>query len=201
MEALQWSGMPGDRLCRCPHRLSLTQLYRWRNLLETGEVEVDWHALLHPSARPPISTNLSASAYRDGAVASLTDEADVEPTMATKGQRRRFSVEEKRAILDEAATSGQPLSAVARAHGIANSMIFRWRAELGLSTEEEPVFAAVKLRGGAAGGSETMLLDGLIVAPKGTRLVQLNDGRRVFAPACAGLKRVRREIAEREAQS
>ena len=39
------------------HRISAISLRRWRNLLESGEVEVDWRAHFHPSARPPISTS------------------------------------------------------------------------------------------------------------------------------------------------
>jgi hypothetical protein len=32
------------------HNLSLVGLRRWRDLLDSGEVEIDWRAYLHPSA-------------------------------------------------------------------------------------------------------------------------------------------------------
>ncbi len=42
--------------------------------------------------------------------------------------RRRWSLQEKLAVVGE--TASKPVSAVARKHGIAASLLFRWRREL-----------------------------------------------------------------------
>lgn len=42
-------------------------------------------------------------------------------------RRRRFSAEEKQRLVQETYQSGMTLSQVARAHGIAPSLLFRWR--------------------------------------------------------------------------
>ena len=44
-----------------------------------------------------------------------------------RGPRRRFSAEQKRALLAEADEPGSSVSAVARKHGISPSLMFRWR--------------------------------------------------------------------------
>ena len=45
--------------------------------------------------------------------------------------RRRWSKEQKRAIVAEIDVDGATLSEVARRHGIHASLLFRWRKELG----------------------------------------------------------------------
>lgn len=45
----------------------------------------------------------------------------------TPGRRRHFTVEQKRALLAEAASSGNSISSVARRHGLSPSMMFLWR--------------------------------------------------------------------------
>ena len=47
----------------------------------------------------------------------------------TADTRRRWSAGEKRAIVEEAAQSTTSVSRVARRHGIAPSLVFRWRRE------------------------------------------------------------------------
>ena len=47
----------------------------------------------------------------------------------TAETRRRWSSEEKRAIVEEAARTTTSVSEVARRHGIASSLLFRWRRE------------------------------------------------------------------------
>src|SRR3954453_21650843 len=62
--------------------------------------------------------------------------------------RRSWAVWEKRAIVDEAQRATSSISAVARRHGIAPSLLFRWRRELrppGQSTEPPPAPAFVPL--------------------------------------------------------
>ena len=55
VEALQWSNI-SVRVYAEAHRLSVERLYHWRELIANGTVEVDWRSMLHPSARPSIST-------------------------------------------------------------------------------------------------------------------------------------------------
>src|SRR5713101_2709232 len=55
VEAMNWSGM-GVREYAASLRLSPYTLRKWRDRLDDGEVELDWRAHLHPSARPVVST-------------------------------------------------------------------------------------------------------------------------------------------------
>lgn len=62
--------------------------------------------------------------------------------------RRRWSDEEKEAIVAEAALPGANVSAVARRHGIKPSLLFRWRRkarEAGRTRRVEPTFLPVAL--------------------------------------------------------
>jgi transposase-like protein len=59
---------------------------------------------------------------------------------AREGHRRRFSESDKRTIVEEASRSGASLSSVARRHGIAARVLFRWKQEL-----VEPVFVPVRI--------------------------------------------------------
>jgi transposase len=45
-------------------------------------------------------------------------------------RRRRYSVDQKMAVLQEAAQPGMTISFVARRHGIAPSLIFGWRRRM-----------------------------------------------------------------------
>jgi transposase len=63
-------------------------------------------------------------------------------------KRRRYSVEERIKLLDEADKPGESISTVARKHGISPSVLFRWRqlresgATTGLKADEELVPAS-----------------------------------------------------------
>jgi transposase len=62
--------------------------------------------------------------------------------------RRRWSDEEKEAIVAEAAFPGANISAVARRHGLKPSLLFRWRRkarEAGRTSRGEPAFLPVAL--------------------------------------------------------
>lgn len=62
--------------------------------------------------------------------------------------RRRWSEEEKTAILAEAADGRMSVSEVARRHGLARDLLFRWRRELRAKAQaaESPAgFVAVSL--------------------------------------------------------
>lgn len=202
VEALQWSNL-SVRVYAEAHRLSVERLYHWRELIGNGTVEIDWRSMLHPSARPSISTTIRPSAKQDAGIRALTEAATVDSAPPAKGHRRRFSVEEKRAILVEARDTGTPLSAIARRHSISTSMVFRWRVALGLNTDPPSMFATVRLRRRNSGAthSDGTVLDGLLPAPKGTGLVELADGRRVFAPTHADPEAVQRAVSDQESES
>ena len=46
------------------------------------------------------------------------------------GHRRRFTPEQKKALLDEARRAGNSISSVARRHGISPSQMFKWRTAM-----------------------------------------------------------------------
>jgi transposase-like protein len=75
-------------------------------------------------------------------------------------RRRRFSLEQKRAVLAEACAPGAVISAVARRHGLLPSQVFKWRrlAALGVigipGTSELPSFVAVEMAGDIAVDAE-----------------------------------------------
>ncbi len=56
VETLNWSGMTLTHFAAVT-KLSSSSLRRWRDLIDGGEIEIDWRAHLHPSARPQISTS------------------------------------------------------------------------------------------------------------------------------------------------
>jgi transposase len=66
-------------------------------------------------------------------------------------RRRRFSIEEKHAILAEASDPAVNVSAVARRHGLFPAQLYKWRrlAELGVigipGASELPSFVAVQI--------------------------------------------------------
>jgi transposase len=61
------------------------------------------------------------------------------------GRRQRFTVQERRRLLDEAAAPGESVSSVARRYGVSPSLLFRWRRLMeqggleGLGAEEAVV--------------------------------------------------------------
>lgn len=71
-------------------------------------------------------------------------------------RRRRFSLEQKLAVLAEACAPGAVISAVARRHGLLPAQVFKWRrlAALGVigipGTSELPSFVAVEVAENAA---------------------------------------------------
>ena len=71
-------------------------------------------------------------------------------------RRRRFSVEQKLAVVSEALEPGANMSAVARRHGLLPAQVYKWRrlAELGVigmtGVSELPAFVAVNIAQEAA---------------------------------------------------
>jgi transposase len=74
-------------------------------------------------------------------------------------RRRRFSADEKRAILAEASEPGANVSEVARRHGLFPTQVYKWRrlCELGVIgvpvTPELPSFVAVHVAGSSVAAS------------------------------------------------
>jgi transposase-like protein len=197
VEAMTWSGMTlrayADAL-----NLSRYSLKKWRNRIRDQKVDGDWRALLHPSARPPLSTSARPSAKPETPENRLTSTSGVDLETAIRATRRSFSREEKLALVLETERTGATVSGVAREHRLVPSTLFRWRVELGFGHPRTPPveLAAVQVDDAAAGnaGKQVLVLDDLLPQPLGMRAVELADGRRVYAPADADPEAVRRHV-------
>ncbi len=60
----------------------------------------------------------------------MSSSADRVEVFAGIQRRRRYTVDQKLAVLAEAAVPGMTISYVARRHGISPSLIFRWRRRM-----------------------------------------------------------------------
>jgi len=192
VEALTWSGLSFANYASAL-RLPEKSLRRWRGRLETGEMQIDWRARLHPSALPQVSRAGSPSANDSSATTDLTDTRTSQAD--GRSNRRWFSDADKLAIVLESERPGVTISAVARSHDLATSALFRWRAQFGYGLSQARL-ASVKL---ADGGRQAATLQGLLPVPDGMAAVDLPDGRRVFAPVGADPEAVRRQVLDREA--
>ncbi|MDW6022168.1 transposase [Mesorhizobium sp. BAC0120] len=192
VEAMNWSGM-GHAEYAAALGLSRHALRIWRDRLEESGDEMDWRSLLHPSARAQLSSaaNCARRKYR------LTPQA-----VDGRSNRRRFSDEQKRAIVQETEKPGVAVAQVCRRHGIATSMAFRWREEFGLTARKAPELALVELADGGENGPPALAtLRDLVRPPDGMVAIELDDGRRVFAPAGTTPAAVKRQLAGREKAS
>ncbi|CCG42830.1 conserved hypothetical protein [Magnetospirillum molischianum DSM 120] len=195
VEAMNWSGM---RLSDYAAALNLspTSLRRWRNRLEDGEVEIDWRAHLHPSARPQISSDGSSAAKVSLPKLPLTDACEADG----RANRRSFSDEEKRSIVLETEQPGVSVAEVCRRHGIVTSMVFRWRVQFGFTRRKKADLVTVMQSDGVPGeASLPVILQDLLQPPSGMMAVDLPDGRRVFVPEGSDPAAVCREVLEMEA--
>jgi transposase-like protein len=202
VEAWQWSGL-ALRDYASTHRLSSYSLKRWRILLEAEEFKVDWRTMLHPSMLPLISTKISTRTKEKEEAARLTAVLEADASPPKRARRRRFSTEEKIALLLEAERHGSTISSVAQAHGIATSVMFRWRDQLGMGKDKPAVIAPVRVIDGRErdrSGPPSLLAD-LLPKPDGMMEIELSDGRLVFAPAGVDADEVRRAVEAREKQS
>ncbi len=198
VEAMTWCGLSvGDYATA--HRLSANSLRRWRDLLDAGEVESDWRARLHPSALPQVSTRTSTGAKESEAHRRLTSRSGGDPSPDRRRRRRAFDADQKRAVALECDRPGASVSAVARAYGIATSVLFRWRAELGLGRKGKVVLAAVRSQ--SASTDDALVLHDLLPMPDGMAAFDLPDGRRVFAPVGADPEAVRQHVSGKESAS
>ena len=187
LEEKNWSGIGlaeySGALGLSPHASRI-----WRDRLEDSGDEMDWRSLLHPSAR----TQLSSAANCARRKYCLTPQA-----VDGRSNRRRFSDEQKRAIVQETEKPGVSVAQVCRRHGIATSMVFRWRVEFGLTARNAPQLATVALADGAANEPPALAaLLNLVRSPDGMMAIELDDGRRVFAPAGSSPAEVKRQLAK-----
>jgi transposase-like protein len=175
VEAMNWSGMSVLEYAAALH-LSPTSLRKWRDRLDDGEVDVDWRAHLHPSARPVAGTSANRTPPETGLTAPSSDD----PSPPRQPLRRFFTDDQKRAIALESDQPGVSVSQVARKHGIVTGLLFRWRVQFGVAQKKRAKLAPVAL----TDESPAMLrLRDLVQPPDGMTAVDLPDGRRVFAPA------------------
>lgn len=154
---------------------------------------MDWRSLLHPSARAQLSSaaNCARRNYR------LTPQAE-----DGRSNRRRFSDEQKRAMVQETERPGVSVAEVCRRHGIATSLLFRGRVQFGLTARKAPLLATVALADGAANEVPALAdLRDLVRPPNGMTTIELEDGRRVFAPAGSSPAEVKRQLAGKEKAS
>lgn len=198
VEAITWSGMSVRAYAKA-HGLSRFGLQRWRDLIDTNEVKIDWRGQLHPSARAQISTSASSAAKGSSVESRLTDASSDGPSVDGRSNRRRFSDEEKLAIARESDAPNASATEICRRHGIVTSMLFRWRVQFGFGRRAQAKLARVEVANDTSGApSPPLVLHDLLQAPEGMRAVDLADGRRVFAPADADPDVVRRHVADRE---
>ena|SRR5713226_3024973 len=116
-----------------------------------------------------------------------------------RSNRRSFADEEKLAIVMEAEQPGASAVAVCQHHGIATSMVFRSRIQVGFGPDERARFAAVKVIDKRPGASSTLVvLHDLLRPTGGMTTFELGDGRPLFAPEGSRPETVRRRVADRE---
>jgi transposase len=105
-------------------------------------------------------------------------------TAVVLSTRRRWSEEEKQAILAEAAGGTRTVSEVARRHGLSRDLLFRWRRELrkntaGVAKGSGSTFIAVSLpeRARPCNGSLEIVLQGdrRVIVSKDADLVLLKQ--------------------------
>jgi len=190
VEAMNWSGM-GVREYAASFQLSPTSLRKWRDRFENAEVEIDWRAHLHPSARPVDGT----SARQLAAESSLTAASNDVPQAPTTPARRFFSDEQKLAIAVESEQPGATVSGVARKHGIVTGLVFRWRVQYGVAQKKRAKLAPVALADDMVAAS---VLRDLVQSPEGMMAIDLPDGRRVFATAGSDPNVVRARVESGE---
>lgn len=199
VEAQLWSGLSAAEYASA-HRLTPSSLRQWRRRLDEEPLGIDWRELVHPSARPYVGSRRSTSAKAGRAESGLTEPPRTLREGDGRSSRRTFSEEQKRAMVAETEAPGATVSAVARRHGVVTSMLFRWRAQMGLGQGERAQLARVRLTGeGLKAAGEIPATAIPLPIPEGAIAVDLGDGRRVFAPPGSDPDAVRRYVKEREA--
>jgi len=119
-----------------------------------------------------------------------------------RSNRRRFSDEQKRAMVQQTETRGQRGGPPCCRHGIATSLLFRWRVKFGLTARKALQLATVAIADGAANEVPALAaLRDLVRPPDGMTAIEPEDGRRVFAPTGSSPAAVKRQLAGKEKAS
>jgi DNA-binding CsgD family transcriptional regulator/transposase-like protein len=181
------------------HNISEVSLRRWRDLLERGEIEVDWRASLHSSAPAKISAGASSAARDGGAERVLTEAPKVKSPGDRRSTRRSFTDDEKLAIVLESEQAGVSVAAICRRHGIVTSMAFRWRVQFGFAEKEHPKLAAKLADGHAGAPSAPVMLHDLLQPSDGMTPLDPPDGRQVSALGGCGPDMGRRTSEQEKA--
>jgi transposase len=111
--------------------------------------------------------------------------------------RRRRTAAEKAAIVAELNAAGATVSAIARKHNVAASLLFRWRREsqIGKATPQQRSFVPVALAMTSAGAS---------ASPAGTGVgcieIELVGGRRIRVEGSVDVALLRRLVDALEAR-
>jgi hypothetical protein len=198
VEALNWSGATAKDYAAA-HHISVYSVLTCRARLDADPLRIDWRARLHPGVRAKISGDAGSAAKDSPAETVLIEAARSDPPRDGRANRRTFTDGEKLAIVLETEQPGTSVAAVCRRYGIATSMVFRWRIQLGFGDKERAKLAAVKLAGRRSGASSTpLVLHDLLQPPDGTTAFELDDERRVFAPIGSDPDAVRRCVLKRE---
>ena len=95
------------------------------------------------------------------------------------GRRRRWSLAEKRRIVEESFRPGHGAEATARRHGLSRSQLYLWRQRYGaglLGGDREPAFAPVVV------ASEPSATARTTPEPETRIEIVLGNGRRVVVP-------------------
>ena len=120
---------------------------------------------------PEISTSAAASTHTSDRKSARPQRIEV----ITRGERRRWSLEEKQAIVAESLAPNASLTAVARRHGIGTGLLYAWRHQLlGRRSGEAACFARLDVM------SEPHLLTGPGTAASTQRLITREKGRYRF---------------------
>jgi len=107
--------------------------------------------------------------------------------------RRRWTRQQKQSIVAECEADRASVSAIARKHNIASSLLFRWRREFGLGGHvmpEKPVFVPVALPAPAARSSSA----GTGAGRCGLIEIELIGGRRLRVDGSIDVAALRRVI-------
>ena len=109
-----------------------------------------------------------------------------EQFVVTAEARRRWSRKEKLAIVGE--IGGSTVSAVARRHNIAPSLLFRWKRELGgtATKPEAPAFVRIGLPAPVADGRHDAGVSSHLPGDDAIEIV-LNGGRRLIVGKSADM--------------
>ena len=138
VEATNFSGM-GHAEYAAALGLSPHSLRIWRDRLEQSGNEMDWRSLLHPSVRAQLSSAANCARCKHRLP---PQEAD------GRSNRRRFTDGQKRAMVQETEKPGVAAAEVGRRHGIATSLLFRWRVQFGLTARRRRNWRGARQRHG-----------------------------------------------------